>query len=216
MRPRAVLFDCDGVLVDSEPPSRALLIRRLADAGLPVDDRQINELFLGGTLAGLADRARALGADLPPSWVDDTYEAMFQELRTVAEIPGARRLLQSLTDADIPFAICSNGPMRKMEVTLGSTGMWDLAKARILSAHVHAKPKPAPDLYLMGAELCETPPEHCIIVEDSATGARAARAAGISCLALAVAEDRESVTAEGAEVIASLEDVRERLGLSRR
>ncbi len=216
MRPRAVLFDCDGVLVDSEPPSRNLLIRRLADAGLSLDHNEINELFLGGTLAGLAERARALGADLPPDWVDETYEALFQALATVPEIPGAKRLLQGLSDAGIPFAICSNGPTRKMEVTLGATGMWDLAQGRILSAHVHAKPKPAPDLYLLGAEMCETPPEACVIVEDSPTGARAAKAAGIPCLALAVPEDRESVAALGADLIPSLDDIWDRMGLSRR
>lgn len=211
MKPGAVLFDCDGVLVDSEPASRRLLIDRLAHAGLHLDDAKISELFLGGTIAGLAERARSMGADLAQTWVDDTYQELFAILGDVPEIPGARQLLRDLRAEGIPFAICSNGPMRKMEITLGATGMLDIAEGRILSAHVHAPPKPAPDLYLMGAALCETDPRCCIVIEDSPTGVNAANAAGIPCLAIAVPEDRDSVAALGAEVITSLEDVRRRV-----
>lgn len=211
MKPKAVLFDCDGVLVDSEPASHRLLVKRLADAGLALEEDQISQMFLGGTIAGLTDRARALGADLSPNWIDETYEELFVILEDVPEIPGARKLLGDLSAAGVPFAICSNGPMRKMEVTLGATGMWDMAQGRIFSAHVHGSPKPAPDLYRMGAELCEAAPSDCIVVEDSRTGAKAARAAGIACLALALPDDIDGVLAEGAEVISSLEDVRARV-----
>lgn len=208
MRPEAVLFDCDGVLVDSEPASRRLLARRLAEAGLNLSRDDLDRLFLGGTIAGLAETARGMGADLPPSWVAETYEALYVVLADTAEIPGAAALLDALDAAGLPYAVCSNGPMRKMEVTLGAAGLRDRLEGHILSAHDHPPPKPAPGLYLKGAALCGVPPERAVVVEDSPTGARAARAAGIPCLGLAEGNGAWLMAELGARIVGSLAEVR--------
>ena len=129
-------------------------------------------------------------------------------LADTVEIPGARALVMDLLAAKIPLAVCSNGPVAKMEVTLGATGMWDALEGHLFSAHVHATPKPAPDLYLMAAKRLGVTPDQCLVVEDSANGARAARAAGMPCLALALPESADAVRAEGATVISTLDAVR--------
>ena len=208
MKPDAVLFDCDGVLVDSEPATRRLLVERLRDAGLETDEDDLQRRFLGGTLAQVAENARAAGADLHDGWVAETYEALYVVLADTREIPGATALLDALDAAGIPHAVCSNGPMRKMEVTLGSTGLWDRLQGRILSAHDHPPPKPAPDLYLAGARLLGAAPARSVVVEDSPTGARAAHAAGIPCLGLARGEEARIMEAEGARIVASQDEVR--------
>jgi len=207
MRPKAVLFDCDGVLVDSEPASRCVIAERLRNAGLTLKDRELSELFLGGTLANLAKAARSRGADIPPEWVEETYAAMFAVLAGVDPVPGVHALLDALDSAKISYAVCSNGPMRKMEITLGATNLWHRFEDRVFSAHVHGPPKPAPDLYLQACRALATLPSDCVVVEDSPTGARAARAAGIPCLGLAQPEDADAVHKEGARIIAALHEV---------
>lgn len=209
MRPDAVLFDCDGVLVDSEPATQRFLVARLRDAGLALAEEDMFRLFLGGTLAGLAEKARRMGADLHDGWVAETYEALYDVLADTAEIPGATALLDALDAAGIAHAVCSNGPLRKMEVTLGATCLWERLRGRILSAHVHPPPKPAPDLYLLGARRCGVEPARCVVVEDSPTGARAAQAAGIPCLGLASGREAELMRGSGARIVGSLDAVRE-------
>ncbi len=208
MRPKAVLFDCDGVLVDSEPASHILIAARLAEAGLDLSKADLQRMFLGGTLAGVAEKARSMGADLPGTWVADTYEALYVALADTREIAGATALLDALDRAQIPHAVCSNGPIRKMEVTLGATSLWERLEGRILSAHVHGPPKPAPDLYLLGAERCGARAENCVVVEDSPTGARAAKAAGIPCLGLATGEEARLMAEAGTRIVGSLDEVR--------
>ena len=208
MKPKAVLFDCDGVLVDSEPTVHRLLAYRLSEAGLSVTPAQVSGMFLGGTIAGLAGHAKTLGAAIGEGWVEEIYAEMNTALADTVEIPGARALVMDLLAAKIPLAVCSNGPVAKMEVTLGATGMWHALEGHLFSAHVHATPKPAPDLYLMAAERLGVTPDQCLVVEDSANGARAARAAGMPCLALALPENADAVRAEGATVISTLDAVR--------
>ncbi len=209
MRPDAVLFDCDGVLVDSEPTAQRVLQGRLSAAGLELEEADFYRLFLGGTMAGVAETARQMGAEIGPGWVEETYEALFVALESTREIPGAGALLDALAGAGIPFAVCSNGPMRKMAVTLASSGLAARVDGRVLSAHDHPPAKPAPDLYLRGAALCGADPSRCVVVEDSPSGARAARAAGIPCLGLAEGAQAERVAAEGARIVGSLSEVRE-------
>lgn len=214
MIPAAVLFDCDGVLVDSEPAAQGLILNRLAEAGLTITPAQLSDMFLGGTMAGVAAEAQRRGAAIPEGWVADTYALMFEVLaRGIDPIPGAPALVARLIEAGLGLAVCSNGPVRKMEITLGGTGMWEAFEGRIFSGHVHGRPKPEPDIYLAAAVALGHPPERCVVIEDSPTGARAARAAGMRCLGLARDSDADRLAAEGAQVILSLDEVPGLLGL---
>ena len=183
MPPDMVLFDCDGVLVDSEPLTSEVLCSSLQRHGLTVSPHELADMFLGGTLMCVAETSRAMGARLPESWVNDTYEEVFAVLgASVEAIPGVHNLLDTLDAAGIAYAVCSNGPHRKMQITLGRTGLTERLDGRIYSREDVAQPKPAPDVYLKAASDAGMAPERCVVIEDSANGARAGQAAGMRVL----------------------------------
>lgn len=185
MMPKAVIFDCDGVLVDSEGPTFDLLIADLAAHGLPLTRHQLETDYIGGTVETLAVKARAAGARLPEGWVADFYTRMYAMLdRGTALMPGVLAVLDALDAAGIPYAVGSNGSPEKMRITLGQHGLIPRFRA-LLSGQAIGQPKPAPDLFLAAAAACGEAPADCVVIEDSPTGARAAIAAGISCLGYA-------------------------------
>lgn len=185
MTPSAVLFDCDGVIVDSEGPTFTLVIADLAAHGLPLTRHQLETDFIGGTIEQLADRARARGASLPDTWVADFYTRLYRILETESPLmPGVTAVFDRLDAAGIPFAVASNGTAEKMRISLGQKGLLPRFRA-VLSGQEIGRPKPLPDIYLMAASACGAAPQNCVVIEDSPAGARAAIAAGIRCLGYA-------------------------------
>lgn len=184
-RPAAVLFDCDGVIVDSEGPTCDLLIDDLARHGLPLTRPELEADYIGGTIETVANRARAAGARLPDDWVPAFYTRMYAMLAEDAPlVPGILALLDRLEAAGIPFAVGSNGTPEKMRITLGRHGLIPRFRA-VLSGQALRRPKPAPDVYLAAAAACGAAPTDCVVVEDSPTGARAGLAAGARVIGLA-------------------------------
>ena len=181
-RPAAVLFDCDGVIVDSEGPTFDLLAQDLAAHGLPLTRHVLETDYIGGTIETVAARARAAGARLPESWVADFYTRMYAMLaKGTPMVPGIRQVLDRLDAEGIAYAVGSNGPPEKMRISLGQHGLIPRFRA-VLSAQTLGRPKPAPDVYLAAARACGGDPAACVVIEDSPAGARAALAAGIPCL----------------------------------
>ena len=136
MTPKMVIFDCDGVLVDSETIGNKVLQRNLARHGLELSLEKIMDMFVGGTTAGLMGEARKMGADLPDDWLDHIYPEIFEALtQSVEMVPHIPLVLDALDVAGIVYAIGSNGPMRKMEITLGKTNLWDRFEGRAFSSH---------------------------------------------------------------------------------
>jgi HAD superfamily hydrolase (TIGR01509 family) len=209
MRPGGVIFDCDGVLVDSEPASFDLLAADLAAHGLDLPRGEMERIFLGGTISGVHVKARLLGAALPDDWVADFYERLYARLaQGTALIPGVLGVLDALDAAGVPYAVGSNGSERKMQVTLGQhQGLIDRFGGRLFSGQALGAPKPAPDLYLFAARALGLPPGECVVVEDSPTGARAARAAGMRCFGYAPHGDGEALQAEGALLFRAMGDL---------
>lgn len=184
-RPAAVLFDCDGVIVDSEAPTFDLLIQDLAAHGLPLTLHELETNFIGGTIETVAARARAAGATLPEGWVADFYARMYAMLEEGTPlIPGIVQVFDRLDAAGIPYAVGSNGPLEKMRISLGQHGLIPRFRA-VLSGQALGRPKPAPDVYLAAAKACGADPSRCVVIEDSPNGAKAALAAGIPCLGFA-------------------------------
>lgn len=182
MTPKMGIFDCDGVLVDSETIGNKVLQRNLARHGLELSLEKIMDMFVGGTTAGLMGEARKMGADLPDDWLDHIYPEIFEALtQSVEMVPHIPLVLDALDVAGIVYAIGSNGPMRKMEITLGKTNLWDRFEGRAFSSHDCDAPKPAPDVYLKAARLAGVDPGECVVIEDSANGAQAAVAAKMPC-----------------------------------
>lgn len=213
--PSAVLFDCDGVVVDSEGIAFALLGQELGRAGLVLDTAGMQRLFLGGTLADLHAKARSLGAALPDDWVATFYERLYARLRLgVPLVPGIAAVLAHLTALGIPLAMGSNGSDEKMAITLGQhPAVRDAFGGHLYSGQTLGAPKPRPDLYLHAARQLGADPARAVVVEDSPTGARAARSAGMRCLGFAAHGNAAALSAEGAEVFYDMADLPGLLGV---
>ena len=215
MKPAAVLFDCDGVVIDSEPPTFDLLAEDLSQRGLTLSHAEMERLFLGGTIERVGKIARELGGDIPDDWVPYFYDRLYARLAEGAPlIPGVMGVFEALDAAGVPYAIGSNGTGRKMEITIGQHP--DLARrlqGRLFSGVDLKMLKPAPDLYLHAARALGADPARCVVIEDSATGARAARAAGMRCMGYAPTGATAALLAEGAEPFARMADLPGLLGL---
>jgi HAD superfamily hydrolase (TIGR01509 family) len=172
--------------VDSEPLTLQLIRDDLAARGLPLDLTKTTDLFMGSTIAGAGAQAREMGADIPEDWVDLIYDKVFAALaRKVESIPGIGAVLDRLDRQGIAYAIGSNGPHRKMEITLARCGLAARFAGRTYSREDVAAPKPAPDVYLLAASQAGVAPQDCVVIEDSATGAQAAVAAGMAVFGFA-------------------------------
>jgi HAD superfamily hydrolase (TIGR01509 family) len=214
MRPDLVIFDCDGVLVDSEPATLELVLADLATRGLPLSEAEADRLFTGGTMAANAETARRHGADLPDSWVEEIYDRMYARLAEgVPVIEGVARLLDRLDAAGIPYCVGSNGAERKMRITLTPSGLWQRFEGRMYSAHTHGTAKPDPGLFLLAARAHGADPARTVVIDDSPAGVRAGIAAGMPTLGFAARTPAQRLAELGATVIHSMEEAAAHLGL---
>lgn len=182
-----VIFDCDGVLVDSERLTVAVEARMLAELGWPITVEEVVRRFVGGSSeAMLAEIERRLGAELTAEFdqrsTEEIVAAFHAELRP---IDGVRELVEALGHAEVPTCIASSGSHRKMDLTLGITRLRPLFEGRIYSGSEVERGKPAPDLFLHAASSMGVVPDRCTVVEDSINGVRAAVAAGMTCYGFA-------------------------------
>ncbi|WP_293574694.1 HAD family phosphatase [Phaeobacter sp.] len=182
--PKLVIFDCDGVLVDSETLSNQVLVDNLARYGLTVSLAECMDLFVGGTMGHVRQKALARGAVLPDNWIDEVYEETYLRLRAGVDlVPGISDLLAFLRQKDIAFCVASNGSEEKMRITLGQNGLWEVFHPdAMFSAQTLKTGKPDPDLFLAAACHFDVQARDCLVIEDSENGALAAARAGMRCL----------------------------------
>ncbi len=178
-----VIFDCDGVLVDSEPLSNAALAETFQAFGFPISEQTCIEQMKGHTLPycfELAERlvGRPVPADFHAALQAETFARFRRDLQAV---PGVRGLVERLQEAGIATCVASSGEHEKMAVSLGVTGLAPLFEGRIFSRTDVARGKPAPDLFLHAAARLARQPATCLVIEDSPPGVQAARAAGMRC-----------------------------------
>ncbi len=208
LTPNLVVFDCDGVLVDSEGPTLSLLTDDLLAHGLDVPAAEVPAMFVGGTMEGVFQTARAAGADLPDDWVARFYEKMFARLsQGVPLIDGVMEMIDTLEDRGASVWVASNGPMAKMEITLGPHGLWQRLAGRILSRE-HFEPKPDPDMVLHALASTGIAPQNAAMIDDSATGCKAGINAGVRTIGFATEGQDNSLRMVGAEVANSMADIR--------
>jgi HAD superfamily hydrolase (TIGR01509 family) len=212
-----VIFDCDGVLVDSETISNRVLAEMLREQGLEIDTAQARACYQGLLLAQVAQRAEEqLGRALPPGWLA-RYErvrakAFRAELRAVR---GAREVLERLALANIQTCVASQGRHAKTDLSLTLTGLAELLPPeRRFSAEDVPRGKPHPDLFLHAAATLGVAPADAIVVEDTPSGVRAAVSAGMRVLGLTADSDAKALQEAGAELLPCLADLPSRLGLS--
>lgn len=182
MTPGLVIFDCDGVLVDSEPIALRLLLETLAGAGLALDPEAAHARFLGRSLASTREiLARDFGLELSDAALAEMrrrlYAAFRDELRP---IPGIAATLDALPCG---YCVASSSQPERIRLALAVAGLWDRFEGRAFSATMVARGKPAPDLFLFAAESLGYAPAACLVVEDSPAGIRAAKAAGMRVVA---------------------------------
>jgi HAD superfamily hydrolase (TIGR01509 family) len=179
-----VIFDCDGVLVDSERLSLRVEAAALARLGWPLTEAEVAERFLGRSDSyAMAQIEARIGRPVPEEWrreLKEAYLTAFDE-----ELTAVDGIVEVLDKLRLPSCVASSGTHEKMRRTLGKTGLYKYFDGRIYSATEVAHGKPEPDLFLYAAAQMGAEPRHCVVVEDSHFGIQAARAAGMRSLGYA-------------------------------
>ncbi len=173
-----IIFDCDGVLVDSEIIVCRIAAEELTRLGYPITVEQVTERFAGRPDTEMrADIEREWGRPVPPEYkqvVDDrTEQAYSSELRI---IPG---VLSALDAIQVPVCVASSSFPTKLRLGLEVVGLYDRFSPNVISASVVCHGKPAPDVFLFAAGWMRVPPLNCVVVEDSVPGVSAGRSAGM-------------------------------------
>jgi len=179
--PDLVVFDCDGVLVDTERLTVGVEARVLTGLGWPISAEEVVERWMGKSSATqLSDLTERLGPDGAREF-DELTTAELQSVfeRELTAIDGVAELVAALHDAGVPTCVASSGTHDRMRETLGITGLRPLFEGRIFSATEVPLGKPAPDLFLHAARSLGADPRRCTVVEDSVYGVRAGVAAGM-------------------------------------
>ena len=210
-----MIFDCDGVLVDTEYVNNSAMAAYFTELGLPMTAAEATVLFTGLDNAAVKAVGEAkYGVGLPDDFIQ-RVEEQEQAASTYAElqaIPGARHAVERVIAAGIPVCVASNGEIAKMELTLGKTGLLDKFGGRIFSKDHVARGKPAPDLFLYAAEQMGFAPAECVVIEDSAPGVQGAMEAGMRVLGFAPNGDPNGLSDLGAEVFPTMAEVPTLLG----
>ncbi len=203
---RLVIFDCDGVLVDSEGPSSRLVAAEVTALGWPITPQDSQSLFMGRRLSDIPALIEPhLGHPVPPGWTGELRDKLINLLAAEVEaMPGVHDVLVATVALGLPFRVASNSSHEEMAVKFERTELTPLVAGLTHSARDVAAGKPAPDVFLAAAAAAGVPPGACLVVEDSLPGVQAARAAGMACIGLAPHGDDPALRAAGAVLIRSL------------
>ena len=195
----SVIFDCDGVLVDSEPAANAVLAAVITDLGLPTTPEQARADYMGRSWASCMEILAGKLGQPPPDDLRDRYRAGVEEAwqRDLQPVPG---IVEALDAIDLPNCVASSGEHERMRLTLGLTGLLSRFEGRIFSATEVEHGKPAPDLFLHAATQMRFDPAETVVVEDTVPGVQGARAAGMRVLAFARLVSADELSAAGGEV----------------
>ena len=215
-----VIFDCDGVLVDSEPISNTVLAQALTQIGLPTTPQQAISDYKGRHLRDVIEHAeQRLGGALPPGWVERFERDRADEFRrSLGPMPGAADAVRAARAAGLSVCVASQGRLEKTELNLSLTGLRELFDAdAVFSAFSVPRGKPFPDLFLYAAAQMGVAPARTLVVEDTTIGVEAALAAGMRAVGFALGgeggddSDAEALRAAGADVIHGLAELGGRL-----
>ena len=179
-----IIFDNDGVLVDSEPVANQVLASLLTEYGFRCTPEESIATFMGHSMpqvrAMVEERlGRPVPADLEARYIEQLFPTFERSLRP---IPGIEDALRAI---DQTVCVASSGTHERIRLTLGTTGLWDRFGGRVFSAQDVARGKPAPDLFLHAAASLGVDPRRCAVVEDSPAGVTAANAAGMTSFGFA-------------------------------
>lgn len=215
IRPAAILFDCDGVLADSEGLVNRIVAEDLTERGWRISAEQCQETFLGMAVTDMIPVIQQRTGPLPHNWPALLSErigvAMAEELEAV---PGAPEAVRAVVAAGFKVACASNSARSELRAKLLRLGLIDLFEGRLFSYQDVVRPKPAPDMYLAAAADCGAAPAECVVVEDSLLGAEAGIAAGCRVLGLARTSDASVLAAAGAQPFFAMAELPALLGIT--
>lgn len=198
--PDLVVFDCDGVLVDSEMLSCRLESELLNQLGVPLSTEQVRDQYIGLSYESMVNEIFAgHGVRLPDDFQAVSVERFLNAIETeLVVVSGIDELIREIT---LPICVASSSPLDRIERSLEVTGLLQHFSERIFSSQMVTRGKPAPDLFLLAASECGVAPERCLVVEDSPFGVQGAVAAGMQVIGFtAGGHCREAL---GAELIAA-------------
>ena len=200
-----VIFDCDGVLVDSERLAVRTEAQILSDLGWPLTESDIVERFVGRSASYMqSEIERHLGRGI--DW-DAEFEPRYREVfeRELIAVPG---IVEALDEITFPVCVASSGSHEKMRFTLGKTGLFNRFEGKIFSVDEVAHGKPAPDIFLFAAEQMGVSPNRCAVVEDSVSGVNAGVSAGMAVFAFAGGvTSAERLSIKGAVVFGDMREL---------
>ena len=174
-----IIFDCDGVLVDSEPITNRVFGEMLRELGMNVTLDDMFELFVGYSMAQcLQVVSERLGKMPPADFVQNYYNRASAALE--AELTAVPGIVEALDQIKLPYCVASSGAHEKMRMTLGITGLLPRFEGKMFSATEVARGKPAPDIFLYAAGKLGVPPPACLVIEDTPPGVAAGVAAGMT------------------------------------
>jgi HAD superfamily hydrolase (TIGR01509 family) len=208
-----VIFDCDGVLIDSEPLCDRVVAAHLTGLGWAMTPAECHHNFFGMSFYDMQPMIEAnLGRSLGDAWVDELVIRLTAVLAAEVEpVPGAHEALRAVSGLGLPWRIASNSSHTEMAAKFGRAGLAELVAGRVHSAvdviAAGGRGKPAPDVFLAAAAAEGVPPAHCVVIEDSVHGVRGAVAAGMACLGFAPDGPDDALSAAGATLFHSLFDL---------
>ncbi len=213
---RMAIFDCDGVLIDSESIAARVVAACLTDAGWALTPEEAQARFLGLSIRQMVPMIeQAMGTTLPDDWTERLRLRMLAALSQEAvAVAGAEALLRATAALGLPWRIASNSSHEEMAAKFRRTGLTDLVAGRLHSHRDVPRGKPAPDLFLAAAAAEGIPPAACIVLEDSIPGVQGAVAAGMTVLGFDPHGDGARLAAEGALPVHDLAHVPDLLRLA--
>lgn len=176
-----IIFDCDGVLIDSEPIASRTLAEMLRNAGMSITDEEAHVRFTGHSEPSIR---RICAEELGMIDIDAHFSAwhtrLYEEFGcSLTSMPGIDAVVKSVRR---PKCVASNSSIERLKSSLGKLDLWEHFHPAVFSAQMVARPKPAPDLLLHCAEQFHVKPEHCVMIDDSSHGVLAANAAGMTAI----------------------------------
>lgn len=216
-RPQAVLFDCDGVLADTEALHDRLIAEDISTLGWEITPAECAKRFRGLSWSAMRPIIEArLGPDsVPATFHADIIRRVLHALEhETIPMAGSQAAIAAIQAAGIPIAVASNSSRAELATKLRRMGLAEAFRGRAFSVNDVENPKPAPDMYRAAAAACGADPHHCVVVEDSVAGARAGIAAGCRVLGFAHATPREALAAIGAEPFGAMAELPALLGLT--
>jgi HAD superfamily hydrolase (TIGR01509 family) len=209
-----VIFDCDGVLVDSERIATRIDVEVLGELGWAVSQDEVIRRFVGKTDAAMRQEVEEfLGRPVSRDW--DAFAGRYLDA-FAAELQPVDGIVEALDAIELPTCVASSGTPESIETKLRLTGLWERFDGRITSAADVAHGKPAPDLFLLAAERMGVEPVACAVIEDSPFGVQAARAAGMRSFAYAGGIMPAERLRNADVIFADMRELPRLLGLTRR